>query len=166
MLGIMAAAVVPSFFSATDQYKLDLVAEEVAQALRFAQSESLRTGQHHGATISQVTQTITVQKWNVSTDPVSTELVLYHPVKKQAFVFGADTMSLAPGVSISNSSDIFLFSTIGRRRSLIFDPQGKPVWIRSVTDYYRLIDGTITLSDGNNQLNVSVAPLTGRVTVQ
>lgn len=167
ILGIMAAAVIPSFFPATDQYKLDLVAEEIAQALRFAQNESRRTGMHYGATISQDTQTITVKKWDVTTDPVSTELVPYHPVDKKSFVFDADGISLAPGVSISNSSDVFLYDTIGRRRSLIFDQHGMPVWIMSAgANIYRLLDATVTLSDGENQRSVVIAPITGRVTVQ
>lgn len=167
ILGIMAAAVIPSFFSATDQYKLDLVAEEIAQALRFAQNEARRTGKHYGATISQDTQTITVKKWDVTTDPASTELVPYHPVNKQSFVFDADRFSLAPGVSIINSSDVFLYATIGRRRSLIFDQHGMPVWIMSAgADIYRLLDGSVTLSDGDNQRSVMIAPITGRVTVQ
>ncbi len=167
ILGIMAAAVVPSFFSGTDQYKLDLVAEEIAQALRFAQNEARRTGQHHGATISQATQTVTVKKWDVTTDPASTELVPYHPVSKKAFVFDADGFSLAQGVAIANASDVFLYDSIGRRRSLIFDQHGMPVWIMSAgADVYRLLDGTVTLSDGDNQRNVVIAPVTGRVTVQ
>ena len=119
ILGIMAIVVIPDS-SPTSQQKLDLAANQIAQALRFAHREALRTGEHHGVTISQVTQTITVQKWDLTTDPVSTELVPYHPVNKQGFVFDADTMSLAPGVSIINSSDIFNYLTIGRRRSLIF----------------------------------------------
>lgn len=167
ILGIMAAAVVPSFFSATDQYKLDLVAEEIAQALRFAQNESRRTGEHYGATISQSTQTITVKKWDITSNPASTELVPYHPVRKQSFVFDANSFSLASGVFISNASDVFLYDSIGRRRSLIFDPEGYPVWItNSGADVYRLLDGTVTLSDGNKQRNVVIAPITGRVTVQ
>ena len=167
IIGIMAAAVIPSFFSATDQYKLDLVAEEIAQALRFAQNESRRTGKHYGATISQTTQTITVKKWDVTADPVTTELVPYHPVSKQSFVFDADGFSLAPGVAISNSSDVFLYDSIGRRRSLIFDPEGYPVWIMNAgVNVYRLLDGGVTLSDGENTRNVLIAPITGRVTVQ
>ena len=167
IIGIMAAAVIPSFFSSTDQYKLDLVAEEIAQALRFAQNESLRTGQHYGATISQTTQTITVKKWDVSADPVTTELVPYHPVSKQSFVFDADGFSLASGVAISNSSDVFLYDSIGRRRSMIFDPDGYPVWIMNAgANVYRLRDGSVTLSDGENTRNVLIAPITGRVTVQ
>jgi prepilin-type N-terminal cleavage/methylation domain-containing protein len=166
ILGIMAVVVIPDS-APTNQQKLDLAANQIAQALRFAQGEALRTGEHHGVTISQVTQTITVIKWDLTTDPVSTELVPYHPVSKQSFAFDADQMSLAAGVSIINSSDIFNYLTIGRRRSLIFDPQGVPVWVLGSDDsVYRLLDGVVQLSNGNNQREVTVAPLTGRVTVQ
>ena len=166
ILGIMALVVIPDS-APSSQQKLDLAANQIAQALRFAHSEALRTGEHHGVTISQVTQTITLQKWDMTTDPVSTELIPYHPVNKQAFVFDADGMSLAPGVSIINGSDIFNYITIGRRRSLIFDPRGVPIWMLGSDDsVYRLLDAVIQLSDGSNQRDVAVAPLTGRVTVQ
>jgi prepilin-type N-terminal cleavage/methylation domain-containing protein len=166
ILGIMAIVVIPDS-APSSQQKLDLAAKQIAQALRFAQNEAIRTGQHHGATISQVTQTITVIKWDLTTDPVSTELIPYHPVNKQSFVFDADNMSLAPGVSIINSSDIFNYTTVGRRRSLIFDPRGVPVWVQGSDDsIHRLLDGVIQLSDGRDQRDVAVAPLTGRVTVQ
>jgi len=166
ILGIMAIVVIPDS-APSNQQKLDLAANQIAQALRFAHSEALRTGEHHGVTISQVTQTITVKKWNMTTDPVSTELVPYHPVGKQTFVFDADSISLAPGVSITNSSDIFNYTTVGRRRSLIFDPRGVPVWVQGSDDsVHRLLDGVVQLSDGRDQRDVAVAPLTGRVTVQ
>jgi len=166
ILGIMAIVVIPDS-SPTSQQKLDLAANQIAQALRFAHSEAVRTGEHHGVTISQVTQTITVKKWDMTTDPVSTELIPYHPVNKQGFVFDADTMSLAPGVSITNSSDIFNYMTIGRRRSLIFDPQGVPVWVLGSDDsVYRLLDGIVQLGNGQNQRLIGVEPLTGRVTVK
>jgi prepilin-type N-terminal cleavage/methylation domain-containing protein len=166
ILGIMALVVIPDS-APSNQQKLDLAANQIAQALRFAQGEALRTGEHYGVTISQVTQNITVKKWDMTTDPVSTELIPYHPVNKQSFVFEADTMSLAPGVSIINSSDIFNYISIGRRRSLIFDPRGVPAWVLGSDDsVYRLLDGIVKLSDGNSQRDVAVAPLTGRVTVQ
>lgn len=162
----MAIVVIPDS-APGNQQKLDLAANQIAQALRFAHSEALRTGEHHGLTISQVTQTITVKKWDMTTNPVSTELIPYHPVNKQGFVFDADTMSLAPGVSITNSSDIFNYMTIGRRRSLIFDPQGVPVWVLGSDDsVYRLLDGIVQLGNGQNQRLIGVEPLTGRVTVK
>jgi prepilin-type N-terminal cleavage/methylation domain-containing protein len=166
ILGIMAIVVIPDS-APSNQQKLDLAANQIAQALRFAHSEALRTGEHYGVTISQDTQTITVKKWDMTTDPISTELIPYHPVNKQSFVFDADQMSLAPGVSIINSSDIFNYITIGRRGSLIFDPQGVPVWVLGSDDsVYRLLDAVIQLSDGRAQRGIAIAPLTGRVTVQ
>ena len=165
IVGIMAAAVIPTF-SSSQAEKLNLVAEGVAQAIRFAHSESLRSGEYYGVTISQVTQRITVKKWNINTDPVSTESIPYHPVNKQSFEFEADSLSLASGVSISNTSDIFLYDSIGRRRSLIFDPQGSPIWIMNLTERYRLLDATITLDSGDDQRQVIVAPLTGQVSIQ
>ena len=103
----------------------------------------------------------------MTTDPISTMLVPYHPVNKQSFIFDADQMSLAPGVSIVNSSDIFNYITVGRQPSLIFDPRGVPVWVLGSDDsVYRLLDATILLSDGRAQRDITIAPLTGRVTVQ
>ena len=166
ILGIMAAVMIPDS-SPSDQHKLDLAAEQVAQALRFAHAEALRTGEHHGVTISQVTQKITVKKWDVSTNPVSTELIPYHPVDKKVFEFKADELTLANGVRITNGSDIFLYDGIGRRRSLIFAPDGMPVWIlASGPTTHRLLEGVIELGLGPNQRKVVVASLTGRVTVQ
>jgi prepilin-type N-terminal cleavage/methylation domain-containing protein len=166
ILGIMAIVVIPDS-APSNQQKLDLAANQIAQALRFAHREALRTGEHHGVTISQVTQTVTVNKWDMTTDPVSSEMIPYHPVDKQSFVFDADTMSLAPGVSIVNSTDIFNYISIGRRRSLIFDPHGVPVWVLGSDDsVYRLLDGIVQLSDGQNRRDIAVAPLTGRVMVK
>ena len=166
IMGIMAIVMIPSS-SPTSQQKLDLVASQIAQSLRFAHSEALRTGEHYGVTISQVTQTITVKKWDMTTDPISTELVPYHPVSKQSFVFDADGLTLAPGISISNSSDIFLYNSIGRRRSLIFDPRGIPVWVLGSDDsIYRLNEGIVRLSNGQSRRDITVAPLTGRVSIQ
>ena len=166
ILGIMAIVVIPDS-APGNQQKLDLAANQIAQALRFAHSEALRTGEHHGVTISQVTQTITVQKWDMTTDPVSTELVPYHPISKKDFEFDVSGLNLTENVVISNTSDIFLYDSIGRRRSLIFDPQGVPIWMLGSDDSkYRLLDGTVNLSSGSNQRSVAVAPLNGRVTVQ
>lgn len=166
ILGIMAAVVIPDY-STTSPAKLELAAQQVAQALRFARAESLRSGEYFGVTISQITQNIVVKKWNMSTDPVSTELVPYHPVSKKGFEFKVDGLTFTQNIVISNSSDIFLYNFIGRRRSLIFNPQGAPMWMLGADDsVYRLLDGVVTLSDGQNQREIAVAPITGRVTVQ
>ena len=166
ILGITALALIPNL-SSTDTIKLELAADQVAQALRFARSEAIRTGEHHGVTISREIQRVKVIKWDLTTNPVSTESVPYHPLSKQGFEFDVEGLSLAPGILISNSEDIFLYTVIGRRHSLIFDPQGVPIWILgSDGSDYRLLEGIVELSAGEDQRSISVAPLTGRVTIQ
>jgi prepilin-type N-terminal cleavage/methylation domain-containing protein len=166
ILGIIALVMVPDL-SSTDAQKVQLAAQRVAEALRFARSEALRTGEHHGVTISQVTQDVMVKKWDLTTDPVSTDSIPYDPLSKHPFQFGVDRFVLAPGVRITNSSDIFLFADTGRRRSLIFDPQGAPLWILGGDgSAYRLVEGKVMLSAGQAQRTVSVAPVTGLATIQ
>ena len=166
ILGFIAAIAVPDFSSTSDA-KLRLAAEEVAGAIRYARSESLRTGEAYGLTISQETQTVTVDRYDLTTAPISTLETLMHPIDKQPYDFNVSTRSTTQGVTISNSLDVFNYTGLGRRRSLIFDASGSPKWIvGSGPTHHLLADGTVELSLGSEQINVSVAPITGRVTVQ
>ena len=165
ILGIAAAVAVPDI-STTNPNTLDLAAEEVAQAIRFARSESLRTGEIHGVEISQSTQRVVAYKADLSTTPVSMDVILYHPVSKQKYDFDLDILPMTAGVSITNSQDPFLYAT-GRRNNLLFDTTGVPVWIvNSTSSTYILQDGMIQLSSGGDTRSVRVAQITGRVTVQ
>ena len=166
ILGIIAAVAVPRLSSGSDA-KLRLAAEEVASAIRFARSEAIRTGEGHGLTISQATQKITVEKYDLTTAPISTLYTLTQPIDKQPYDFDINARSTTQGVTISNSQDVFNYTGLGRRRSLIFDAYGTPKWIvGSGPTTYLLADGIVELSLGNKQRFVSVAPITGRVTVQ
>lgn len=166
ILGIIALVVVPDL-SSVQPKKLELAAQRVAEALRFARSESMRTGEHHGVTVSQETQEVTVKKWNLTTDPVSAESIPHDPLSKRSFQFWVDGLALAPGVRITNAADPFLFTGLGRRRSLIFDPQGVPLWVLGADgSRYLLAEGIIALGVGREQRTVAVAPLTGQVTIQ
>jgi prepilin-type N-terminal cleavage/methylation domain-containing protein len=166
ILGLVAAVAVPNITTGSDK-KLSLAAEEVASAIRFARSEALRTGEGHGLTVSQATQKVTVTKYDITIVPISTLGTLTHPIDKQPYDFNVNTSTDTKGVTISNSSDVFDYGPEGRRRSLIFDPRGVPIWIvGSDPTRHLLEDGTIELSYGTQQRIVSVAPITGRVTVQ
>ena len=164
ILGIIALVAVPDFQS-RDPLKLDLAAAQVAEAIRFARSETRRTGEAHGLTISQVTQKVTLHRYDVSTSPISQIATLYHPITKQLYDFNVNTHPSTAGVVIGNSQDIFNYKGLGRRRSLIFDSNGTPMWITGGQPY-GLSDATVVLSLGNHQRNVEVASITGRVTVQ
>lgn len=166
IMGVLAAVVLPNF-SATDPAKLDLAASEVMQAIRMARTESIRTGEMHGLTISQDTQLITVKKYDLSTAPISTEFTLYHPLEKQVYEFNVEEESLTAGVTISNTQDAFLFSDNIRRKSVLFDRTGAPVWFFGSTDeIVRLTDGSVELGYGDATRTIKLSPYTGRVALQ
>ena len=166
ILGIIAAVVVPNL-SSTDTKKLDLAANEVAQAFRFVRGEAIRTGEIHAITISQTTQKISTYKADLTTTSLGKEYILTHPIDKKPYEDTITTLSLTPGVSISNTQDPFLYPTTGRRKSLAFDASGTPIWIiLSSNTTYPLKDGMVQLSYGDEQRVVRVAPVTGRVTIE
>ncbi len=165
ILGIAAAVAIPDF-STHDVYKLDLAAEKIAESIRYARSESLRTGQIHGVEISQNTQRTVVYKADLTTTPVSMDSILYHPLSKQPLDFNVDSSTMTEGVNISNAQDPFFYA-MGRRKNLLFDASGVPIWIVSSTSStYILQDGAVQISFGNHNRVVKIAQITGRVTVQ
>jgi len=166
IIAVIAAIAVPAFSSGSDQ-RLQLAAKEVASAIRYARSESIRTGEAHGLTISQATQKVTVNKYDLSTAPISVLYTLTHPINKQPYDFNVNTGSTTKGVTIGNTQDVFNFTGLGGRRSVIFDANGTPKWIvGSGPTTYLLSDASVELSYGNQQSTVSLTPITGRVIVQ
>lgn len=166
IIALVATVALPSL-STGDAKKVDLAANEVATAIRFARSEAIRTGEGHGLTVSQATQKVTVKKYDLTTAPISEMNILTHPINKHPYDFNVNTSPSSKGVTISNVEDVFDYTDLGRRRSLIFDGSGTPKWIVGAgPTTYLLGDGTIELSYKKHQRRVSVAPVTGRVTVR
>ena len=165
ILGVVALAAIPDFRSA-DPLRLDLAAQEIAEAIRYARSESLRTGEIHGVEISQDTQRVVVYRADLTTTPVGMASILYHPVAKQPFDFDVAARPTTAGVSITNAQDPFLYAA-GRRKNLLFDAAGVPIWIVNATGTTNVLqDGLVELGYRNGTRSVRVAPITGRVTVQ
>lgn len=166
LLGLIAAIAVPEFES-NNEAILDRAALEIASAFRYARSEAIRTGEGHGLTVSQVTQTVTIKKYDIGVAPITTLSTPTNPITKQPYVFNINTSRGTEGVTISNSTDVFDYGSEGRRRSLIFDSSGTPIWIIGSSPIrHLLVDGTVELSLDGQQRLVRVAPMTGRVTVQ
>jgi len=166
IVAVLAAVAVPGFNPAQDE-KLELAAERIAEAIRHTRAEAMRTGEAHGLTISQSTQKVTVKKYDLTTAPISVLFTLTHPIDKQPYDFNVNTTRSTEGVTISNSQDAFDYSGLGRRRSLLFDANGTPIWVvGSGPTTYLLDDGTVELTYGNSQRLVRVATITGRVTIE
>ncbi len=166
ILGVVALVAIPNLSSGGAK-RLDLATAEVVAAVRYARSEALRSGQIHGIQISQATQRVVVYKADLATDPVSMAVILSHPVDHKPYDFDFDTAAMTAGVSISNEDDPFVYYVAGRRKNLLFDASGQPVWIVSGTGTtWPLEDGMIQLDYRSQQRIVRVATLTGRVSVE
>ena len=166
LLGMVAAIAVPTSNN-NDALKLDRAATNVANAFRFARSEAIRTGKGHGLTVSQATQAVTVRAYDLTTTPIGTLATLTHPVSKQPYQFNIETDPGTAGVIIKNSVDVFEYEDVGRRRSIIFDASGTPLWIISTGPIgYPLTEATVELQYGDQERVVNVAPMTGRVSTQ
>lgn len=166
ILGIIATVAIPTFQS-SDPHKLDLAATQVAEAIRFAQSEALRTGEVHRVRVLHATEEIEVDKTDLTTQPVSAEYLLRHPVTKQLYDFNLNTATVTAGVEITNTQDTFDFSGLGRRKGLLFSAQGVPIFLRPLSgETYHLDEGRIFLGYGPHQRTVQVDPYSGRVTIQ
>ena len=166
LVAVLTAVALPGI-NPSQTEKLDLAAVQVAEAIRFARGEAIRTGEGHGLTVSQATQKVTVKKYDLTTAPVSVIETLTHPIDKRPYDFNVNTNASTKGVTISNSQDVFNYKGLGRRRSLIFDANGTPIWVVGAgPTTYLLNNGAVELSYGNQQRLVRVETITGRVTVQ
>jgi len=166
ILGTIAAVVTPALRSG-DPNKVDLAATQVAEALRFARSEAMRTGQVHAVRVQHGQEIIQVEKTDLTVQPVAAENVVYHPVTRQLYNFDVSVDASTNGVSIANTADVFQYLGLGRRKRVLFDAQGIPIFMRPIAgETYHLIDGQIRLQLEDYQVTVVVHPYTGRVTIQ
>ena len=169
ILGIVTAVAIPQL-SSTDFSRIELAAERVADAIRFARSESIRTGEVHGVLIDYSDsdsngKDITVYKVDLEQSPFGIDSLVRHPIDKKSYDLNLVDSVMLRGVEFKNTSHPFEFDTVGRRSSLHFTPQGAPVFYSSGTPH-RLVNGTAIIGQGGLKKQVSVMPVVGRVTVQ
>lgn len=156
----IASLVVVLHSSPLEETKLGLAASEVASALRFARSEALRTGEHHGARIGVADDRVRVYHLDISGSPPVEEFTVFHPVDKKLFDVPLASGSFTRGVSIDTS--FFLFSAPPPKESVAFAPSGIPV---SPLDLSGLNTGGVVVKHGIRQINILVSPTTGRVVI-
>lgn len=163
IVSLLAAVALPGFRPAEDE-QLRLAAGQVAEALRFARTEAIRTGEVHAVEIFFDTEQVIVSKADMTqatpypgatpTDPTAIQV---NPLTKQPYDF-----NLAAGVDVVAKPFTY---AVGLRRTVLFDAQGMP-FLKGGGVFYQLDDATVQVVFGGQQYVVSVAPLTGRVTVQ
>jgi len=161
ILGIVAAVATPDL-SAPDPTRLDLAAEEIAQAMRYARSEAIRSGEPRGFRQQSRAKRIRVFRPDISTSPWTLNYDVYHPVSKKLYDVDLDTHPFARADSLSHNR--VYRGTCNKKTDVYFDSSGIPRCSNPETVLLEQFDVTLTL--GGHTRVVSLHSLTGRVTVE
>ena len=137
ILAIAATVVVP-YAVGTSSIQASSAARLIMSDLEYAQSQAITT-----QTPVSVTFSVSGNSYTVS----NASGTLIHPISKQAYVVDFDTSSGFENVSVSAVD-------FGCAQDVTFDALGAPD-----------NDGTVTVVAGSHTYTVTVAPVSGRVTV-
>ncbi len=162
ILGIVALAAIPSFTSGNPA-RLDLAAEEVASALRFARSEAVRTGKPHGVIGSTAAQSLRVYWLDESGAFPTPTYTVRHPLDKKLYDLQFASDPLLAGVTLSAVTFTFE-GMFGTSNYVGFNPTGLPKYNDSGIPRM-LASGEIRVSCAGDERVVRVQPETGRVSI-
>jgi Tfp pilus assembly protein FimT len=160
ILGIIAVVAMPNL-SSNDDRKLDIAAQEIVQAIRFARVESIRTAVPHGIIFSESHDNAKVYRLLSGTPTYD----VYHPVDKKIYILNLRTDAVTEGVDLLNYN-IRYHGTIGNKRYIGFNENGNPKYYEFGSDHMLDEAASITLNYAGQTRIIRVAPMTGRVTVQ
>lgn len=161
ILAVVAAIAIPNTSSGPDR-RLELAANEFADAIRFARSESIRTGEPHGFRFLTNQYRIRVFSADSSGSPWTWIWDVYHPIDKQLYDYRFPA-ELTGSVAPVTHNPLFR-DTCDRQGVIYFDANGTPWCLEPETvllDSYRL-----NFVFGAEQFSVALDGITGRVTVQ
>lgn len=166
IVGIVAAVAVPNLLS-KDPATLDLVASEVAEALRYGRSEAIRTAEIRTVGVYQATEQVRVSKPTISGGNLTgMHSVLTHPVSKKSYDFFIKELPYASGIRVVNTSKPFYFKGLPDPiENVLFDGNGCPFWLKDGVSH-QLASGEVRLAYGGEQRLVRLVPITGRVTIE
>lgn len=161
ILGIMAAAVIPSFFS-SDSSRLDLAAEIQAEAMRYARAEAQRRGQPMGFRQQNAQKRMRVYSLDTGTAPWTVIYDVYHPVSKKLWDIRLDEHPFAYADAVTTNK-VFRGSC-NTVSNVYFDEHGIARCANPETVPVELYEVTLTL--GGDSRTVSLDGFSGKVTIQ
>jgi Tfp pilus assembly protein FimT len=146
--------------SSTDPVKLDNAANEIAAAIRFTRAEAIRSKVSRGINTDATNERIRIYSLPATTPTFD----IYHPIDKKLYDIQLKTDAFISGVDLVSASFAFAGAS-SSSTNLDFSANGNPKVTSAGTDYM-LTSGIITLSYHGQQRIISIAPMTGRVTIQ
>ncbi len=170
ILGIVAVVAMPGLSSVSNaSRKIDLASRQIVEAIRFAQTESIRTGNSYGVIFDKNNETIKVFVLS-SNNP---QYTVYHPVNKKTYTLDLNNNSHTTGVDLQDYSIKFnkpsgWFSFFSLPSDQIsFNSSGQPKYSSKYGNGdYMLESASITLSYAGQTRVIQISPMTGRVSLQ
>lgn len=162
LIGILTAVALPSGRPSEDE-QIARAANWVANEIRFAQTEALRTGTPVYVELDPASDRLLVATANLGGSTVIAGATLRDPVTHE--LLDVDLRNAAPTAGIDVIGLPFAYPSGGAQASVVFDAHGLPFRKTSGTRYL-MTQGTVTLARGAARRTVSVARTTGRVTIQ
>jgi Tfp pilus assembly protein FimT len=145
-----------------DSGKLQVAAQEIADAMRFARSEAMRLRQPRGFRLVDSDKQIRVFRPDTGSTPWSEIYDVYHPVSKKIYDIRLDDQLFAAADSVSTNSQYRL--NCNRKPSVYFDANGIPRCLNPKAVLLERYD--VTLKTSSHELVVSLEPITGQVTIK
>lgn len=161
IVGLVATVAMPSS-SSGDAATLDLVAAEVADAIRFTRGEAMRLGVARGFRQHSGTKSIRVFSMDNATTPATLVYDIYHSVDKHLYEREFEQQPFAFGGTITRNATFR--GTCNQTGNIFFDANGTP-WCANPDNV--LVDQfDVTLTLGQDSRLVRLDGITGRVTIQ
>lgn len=159
---VMLGSVALPRVDATQQSRMDLAADAVANAIRFSRDEAVRTGLRHMVSFDTNTQQVQVAEL-ASNGPAPVPLPLArHPLSRQPYVIDLDD---DPGLgNVQIASLTLSYDGVGSQNSLDFTAAGVPHH-QSLSNLRRMISGEVVLTLDGVSRTVNIDPVTAVVTV-
>ncbi len=160
LIGLAAAVALPSLRPA-DSAKLDLAANQFANAIRFARAEAMRTGLPHGFRYLSAQKRIRVFTSDTSTNPPGYVFDVRHPIDKHLYDYTLPSEFLTHANPVTRQA--LYRGTCNTPGIVYFDANGTPrcndpatVLVDTFSLVFNIEPGAVVQLDG----------MTGRVTVQ
>ena len=161
LLALLASLALPGF-SSSEQERLELAAAEFAAAIRFARSESIRTGEPHGFRFLTNQYRIRVYRTDASGSPWTWIWDVYNPIDKRLYDYTFPPELTGAALPVVHTP--IYRGTCDRQGAIYFDANGTPWCLEPETvllESYRL-----DFTTGQAAVAVTLDGVTGRVTVQ
>jgi prepilin-type N-terminal cleavage/methylation domain-containing protein len=162
LITVLAAVALPSLRPAEHE-QLDLAASWIAEKVRFARAEALRTASPIYLEINRDTERLLVAQADLTGATVAPGTTLRDPISKEPLDLILSSAPSTAGIDITAWP--FNYPNGGAQASVVFDARGLPV--RKAGGNYQLMTASdITLTRRGQQRVVRVDRTTGRVTIQ